>query len=115
MDDVGWMGTGRTAQDPKVSVTLNGGSGNDNLLGGPLADILNGGPGDDTIDGWEVRTSRATRVTTSCEMAECSGSPCLPQTAADAVSGGDGIDTATYQRDSGVSVSLDGNANDGDD
>jgi Ca2+-binding RTX toxin-like protein len=67
--------------------TLNGGAGNDKLLGGADADLLDGGPGTDTLDG---------------------------EAGPDVVEGGDGIDTADYHtRTAGVTVDVDGVADDG--
>jgi Ca2+-binding RTX toxin-like protein len=68
--------------------TISGGAGNDTICGGPGSDSLNGNDGSDTLDGG---------------------------TGADVVSGGGGTDIATYAiRTSGVTVSLDNLANDGD-
>jgi Ca2+-binding RTX toxin-like protein len=114
MDDSARMGTARTEQDPSVQVRLDGGDGDDYLLGGPLNDQVNGGPGNDSMDGWEgADTITGGPGADGFIMAECSGSPCLPVTSADTVVGGDGIDVAEYVRDSGVTVTLDGLANDG--
>ena len=114
MGDSAWMGTRRSAQDPNVQVILSGGDGDDFLLGGPLSDQLNGGAGNDVLDGWEgADTLTGGLGSDSFYMGECSGSPCAPATSADAVVGGDGVDIATYHRDSNVAVTLDGIANDG--
>ena len=67
--------------------TLNGGAGNDRLTGGAGGDTLNGGDGDDMLDGGG---------------------------GGDVLSGGGGRDGANYaRRTAAVSVSLDGNPNDG--
>lgn len=114
MNDSAWMGTRRSAQDPQVQVTLSGGEGNDFLLGGPLADQVVGGAGNDRIDGWEgADTLAGEGGDDTFEMAECSESPCLPTVGDDTVSGGDGIDTSTYVRDTGVAVTMDGVDDDG--
>ena len=114
MDDIAWLGTRRTAQDPQVAAVLNGGPGNNALLGGPLTDSIDGGPGNDEIDGWQGSDTLVGGIGgDSFSLAECSGSPCLPTTGSDTVSGGDGIDSASYNSDIGVTVTLDGNANDG--
>ena len=71
--------------------TLNGGAGDDVLSGGDGADILNGGEGDDLFD----------------EGTAANG--------ADTFNGGNGTDTMSYARrvGSGVTVTIDGTANDG--
>ena len=69
------------------TVTVNGGSGNDTLVGGPFGDTLNGGDNDDTLDG---------------------GS------GADALNGGNGTDTVSYAgRADSVNADPGGGANDG--
>ena len=66
---------------------LNGGAGNDKVSGGADADVLDGGPGTDTLDG---------------------------DAGPDVLNGGDGTDTADYHiRTAGVTVDLDGVADDG--
>ena len=76
--------------------SLDGGAGNDSLNGGSGTDSVVGGPGDDTID-----------------ATGCSGSPCLAD-AADTYSGGDGVDSISYDhRAAAVTVTLDGVADDG--
>jgi Ca2+-binding RTX toxin-like protein len=114
MDDVARMGTRTTAQDPHVAAVLNGGPGHDALLGGPLTDSIDGGPGDDQIDGWQGSDALVGGIgDDTFSLDECSGSPCTPTTGSDTVNGGDGVDSASYNRDTGVTVTLDGNANDG--
>ena len=66
---------------------LQGGAGNDTLTGGASDDALDGGPGDDQLDGGE---------------------------GSNVVAGGDGSDSLTFESlAQGVSVNLDGMANDG--
>ena len=66
---------------------LNGSGGNDNLDGGTGNDNIDGGGGDDSLTGGSGR---------------------------DSLIGGSGTDTADYSRaDRGVTVTLDGVANDG--
>lgn len=75
---------------------LNGGDGNDELTGGSKADQLNGGGGNDTMrgNGGNDRLNGGN--------------------GADNMFGGEGIDTVTYaDRTAGVNVSLDNVANDG--
>jgi Ca2+-binding RTX toxin-like protein len=93
-----------------ASETLAGGSGDDTLRAGggndlldfddagtaendaQGMDVLNGGPGDDVLDGDDVTTAGS----------------------GDTFLGGDGTDTADFsRRQSGLSISLDGVANDG--
>jgi Ca2+-binding RTX toxin-like protein len=70
-----------------VPATLNGGDGDDFLRGGDGKDVLNGGNGNDVLDG---------------------------SLNADILNGNAGTDTADYSnRNPGVTVSLDGIANDG--
>lgn len=73
-----------------------GGSANDTLTGSPADNVLVGGPGDDTLTGG-------------------AGNDLLDGGAGnDVMNGGDGTDTATYANaTAGVTVSLDGKANDG--
>lgn len=86
-DTVGTAGRDDTLNGGAGQDTLNGGAGNDKLLGGADDDVLDGGPGSDTLDG---------------------------DTGADVLNGGDGVDTADYHgRTAGVTVDLDGVADDG--
>ncbi len=67
---------------------LDGGAGEDRLEGGSSLDSLTGGPGDDALDGGA---------------------------SADQLVGGDGLDAASYAtRSSAVAITLDDEANDGD-
>jgi Ca2+-binding RTX toxin-like protein len=69
------------------TLTENGGSGNDTLVGGPFGDTLNGGDNDDTLDGGG---------------------------GADALNGGNGSDTASYaSRPDAVTADPGGGTNDG--
>ena len=80
----------------RVFAILNGGDGNDRLIGSPLSDLLNGGGGNDQLSGNNGE-----------DMLD--GGP-----GADLISGGGGIDTVNYSmRNTPVWVSLDGVANDG--
>ena len=93
---------------------LNGGPGDDALLGGPLADSIDGGPGNDDIDGWQGSdTLVGGNGDDDFSLAECFGSPCVPTTGSDTVDGGGGSDSVSYNRDTGVTVTLNGNADDG--
>ena len=105
MDDIAWLGTRRTAQDPQVAAVLDGGPGNDALLGGPLTDSYIKSRRE------QMMRSTAGRVRTrlsadiggnSYSLTECSGSPCLPTTDSDTVSGGDGMDSTSFNSDIGV-------------
>jgi Ca2+-binding RTX toxin-like protein len=91
------------------STTLNGDDGNDTLSAGPIGILLNGGPGDDTLNGGDGNDT-------------LNGGP-----GQDTMSGGAGLDTVDYTGDtsfaldfgcgclveSGVNVTIDGVANDG--
>ncbi len=75
---------------------LDGGPGNDALMGGSGADEIHGGEGDDALKG------------------ESPFEHTLPQSGTDVLDGGPGNDTVDYtSRDDGLSISLDGLANDG--
>ena len=82
-----------------ANASITGGSGNDELEAGRGSDTVNGGPGDDSI-----------------VAAACAGtSPCPGRDGTDVLIGGDGTDAVTYfLRSGGVTVSLDGEANDGE-
>ncbi|MBJ7347600.1 MAG: calcium-binding protein [Thermoleophilaceae bacterium] len=70
-----------------VASVIDGGDGNDTLVGGSVADTLNGGNNNDTLDGG---------------------------TGADALNGGAGTDTVTYaSRSVAITVTVNGTANDG--
>jgi Ca2+-binding RTX toxin-like protein len=82
------------APDSPVTFTVDGGPGRDSLMGGPAADFLDGGPGNDALDGGG---------------------------GADTLTGGPGTDTAGFTSfslipnhdDGPISVTLDGQRNDG--
>ena len=79
-----------------VPVSVNGGAGDDALLGSPKSDSLNGGPGNDTIHGYGGNDT-------------IFGSP-----GADEVFGDGGNDTADYSAYTpGVRLTLDNKPNDG--
>lgn len=69
-----------------LPITLNGGAGNDDILGGPLADALNGNDGNDVL-----------RL----------------MTGGDTLSGGAGVDVAALAFPGPATVTLDGVPNDG--
>jgi glucose/arabinose dehydrogenase/Ca2+-binding RTX toxin-like protein len=76
--------------------TICGGGGNDKLRGGSGKDVLYGENGDDVLNGMGGND-------------QLDGGP-----SADAMTGGPGSDTATYaSRTSGVTVTIDGTADDG--
>jgi Ca2+-binding RTX toxin-like protein len=85
---------------------LTGATGNDNESGGDGNDTVDGGDGGDTLSGDSGDDS----------MAGGGDDDSLDGGAgADVFAGGDGADTATYAtRTAGVTVSLDGNAGDGE-
>jgi Ca2+-binding RTX toxin-like protein len=96
---------------------LIGGGGNDVLIGGLGADVLIGGPGRDTVaggDGPDVLDGGA-HNDILYGGPDQDQFPALPEPdGADVLSGGGGHDTADYRaRSAPVTVSLDGQANDG--
>ena len=96
---------------------LVGGSGDDVLIGGLGADVLAGGRGRDTLaggDGADVLDG-GTQDDTLYGGGDDDRFPALPgPDGADVVSGGSGTDTADYRaRTTPLTVSLDGQANDG--
>jgi Ca2+-binding RTX toxin-like protein len=109
--------------------TLRGGDGNDRIDGGSGSDVLDGGPGVDTLDyssrfvGVTVNLAAGT-ATTFGETDRISGFENVigshrdDRITGDAgpnrLDGGGGFDTVSYAtRTSGVTVTLDGRANDG--
>jgi uncharacterized repeat protein (TIGR01451 family) len=97
-----------------LPVVVVGGSGDDSLGGGSLADSLDGGAGNDVLDGFTGSDNVvAGPGDDTIDARSCSGSPCLAD-AADAYSGGDGVDSISYNnRAAAVTVTLDGVADDG--
>jgi Ca2+-binding RTX toxin-like protein len=88
-----------------VPVTLDGGSGNDTLIGGGAGDRLDGDAGTDTLVGLGGNDN----MTGDSENDHLVGGP-----GADVLDGGTGFDTADYSGATGpLSVDLDGNADDG--
>lgn len=89
----------------RLGTLLRGGDGNDTLQGAEGADQLDGGAGDDTL------TADAGNDT----LRGGSGNDRLESgIGSDAVSGGDGLDALSFEASGeGVSISLDGSANDG--
>jgi len=89
-DTISAAGGGSTGNPFTTSLTIAGGNGNDKLTGGKGADVVDGGANNDTFK--EVKTPDGS----------------------DTLIGGAGTDTANYgARTGGVSVVLDGLANDG--
>ncbi len=88
-----------------LPVTMTGDAGNDTLIGGPQGDTLNGGDGNDTLIG----------STGNDTLLGGAGDDLLEGDAgADSLIGGDGNDTASWATStSPVTVTLDGQANDG--
>ena len=77
------------------SKTINGGPGTQLISGGTDDDVLNGGEGTDSLEDGSFSFSVE------------------PTGGNDVIDGGPGEDTADYFRDAGVSITLDGVANDG--
>lgn len=106
-----------TAEEERGQAAVNGGPGNDDLRGGGLADVLDGGPGDDVVNGFEGTDS----VQGGDGNDTVSGDTFSDKGVfADVVDGGPGVDTLDDFRFSGdagrapaITVSLDGQANDG--
>jgi Ca2+-binding RTX toxin-like protein len=93
-----------------IPATLDGGPGNDILDGAGLGDILIGGEGDDWLRG--AAGNDDIRGGSGDDRLE--GGP-GPSGGADTFSGGDGIDVVNYfYASAGVTVSIDGVANDGE-
>ena len=103
---------------PQPETYMEGGPGNDTLVSGNGTDELHGGDGNDTIQsfaGADIVRGEAGDDSVSAGKEEPLAN------AADVVDGGDGVDTipnvdADYNRgtDDDVSVTLDGQANDGE-
>jgi hypothetical protein len=96
---------------------LTGGGGNDVLIGGLGADLLDGGPGRDTLvggDGPDVLTGGTQDDALYGGLSQDQFPALAGRDGADFLSGGGGYDTADYRaRATAVTVSLDGQANDG--
>lgn len=93
--------------------TMTGGRLSDNLDGGPGADVLDGGSGNDNLRGGlgADRVIGSNGNDTFLEQDEGSANPLF----ADVLDGGNGTDTADYRlRSSRISITLDGNADDGE-
>lgn len=107
--------TGGTAGDTltaeaATAITLNGGDGNDVLIGSSAADVLNGDVGNDTLRGKDGNDTLSGGVgdDTFDEEAAATGE--------DVCNGGAGTDTVDYSaRTSAIKVTMDGSAaDDGD-
>jgi Ca2+-binding RTX toxin-like protein len=97
-------------------VVVTGGAGNDTLHGGNLADVLDGGTGDDSLDpGAGTDTVAGGLGDDSIDASWCEGPPpCAAADHGDSFSGGDGVDSVSYNhRPLAVTVTLDGIADDG--
>lgn len=94
--------------------TVQGGTGNDDLVGGALADVLHGGPGNDTLNG----RGGADKVYGDDGDDSMNGDANGPA-AADVIDGGGGYDYITDEwgedaaSPAAIDVSVDGAANDG--
>src|SRR6478735_4061440 len=88
-----------------IPVVISGGDGNDALAGGARGDTIDGSAGDDEINGFAGNDS----------IRGGDGNDAItPNTGTDAISGGDGVDTAVYGWRAAPTLSLDGQANDGE-
>jgi hemolysin type calcium-binding protein len=94
--------------------TLAGGDGDDFLDGDQDEDSVDGGAGDDEVDG--SLGSDSLNGGAGADVLRDGGAavPGEPATGSDSLDGGPGEDSITYQRDAGLSLSLDGVANDGE-
>ena len=89
---------------------VTGGSGDDSLTGGAGNDTLNGGAGDDTLTGGDGND-----VFNGGDGDDSLVAGALTTDGADTYNGGAGLDVVTYAaRSIGVTVSIDGVANDGE-
>ena len=89
----------------EVPATLDGGDGNDTLVGGGADDLLDGDDGNDTLVGRGGRDE----LRGDDDADRLDGGP-----GADVVDGGTGTDTADYSGATGpLAIDLDGNADDG--
>jgi Ca2+-binding RTX toxin-like protein len=95
-----------------VPMTVDGGSGDDEVTTGPGPDVVRGGPGDDVID---LDTNTATGTTSEVDGDDDDDELRIGRDSrATLVRGGGGRDTATYRFASGAkTVTLDNVANDG--
>jgi Ca2+-binding RTX toxin-like protein len=90
---------------------ISGGPGADGMNGGPGADMIDGGPGDDALLGGPGNDAMAGGPGNDGFLQD---SPGTGGADADTMSGGDGLDEASYaQRTTPVVVTVDGIANDG--
>ncbi len=106
-----------TAEEESGQATVQGGAGSDKLTGGERADVLDGGLGDDVVKGFEGNDSvqgGEGNDTVSGDTYSDKG------VFTDVVDGGPGVDTLddfNFSGDAGrapaITVSLDGQANDG--
>jgi Ca2+-binding RTX toxin-like protein len=105
----GLAGDGAAGEDDTVRTDVEavvGGSGNDTLVGGAAADTLSGGPGADTLRG-EAGADVLNGDAGDDSLEGGAGG--------DTHNGGSGLDTADYTaRIAGVTVDLDGAADDGE-
>ncbi len=112
------------------SSTINGGAGNDSIIGGSNAQTLNGGAGNDTIDGGFAAGSGVSDSITggagndnlmgagNADTINGDGDNDFIQGngGADSLNGGTGIDTVSYANSSaGVTVTLNSSVNTGGD
>src|SRR5215212_3017263 len=89
----------------EVPVTLDGGSGDDTLMGGGSNDVLDGDDGDDTLIGLGGRDDL--RGDDGADRLDGGPGP-------DVIDGGREVDTADFSGATGpLSIDLDGNADDG--
>jgi Ca2+-binding RTX toxin-like protein len=95
--------------------TAAGGAGDDSLGGGDGDDDEAGGPGNDTLGGGDGNDKESGGDGTDTMNGDAGDDSLDGGAGPDVFAGGDGTDTGSYQsRTNGVTVTLDGNAGDGE-
>jgi Ca2+-binding RTX toxin-like protein len=95
--------------------SLTGGAGNDDLQGGVGVDRLGGGGGNDQLDFPDSMSQGADFLDGGPGDDKMNGGPAGAPLEPDVLSGGEGTDTADFsRRTEGVTIKLDGEANDGE-
>jgi Ca2+-binding RTX toxin-like protein len=94
--------------------TINGGTGNDNMLGAEGNDILNGGDGNDNMTGGKGNDSMDAGTGTNNLSGGDGNDQMTAGTGKDVFNGGAGTDSVSYAtRTAGLNITLDNVANDG--
>ncbi len=109
-------GDGNDVVDPGPgNDVVNLGAGNDTGQGSPGNDVMSGGDGNDSLDGATGDDTLDGGAGTDQLAGDAGNDTLEPDTGSDTLLGGAGTDTVSYQgvAQGGISVSLDGAANDG--